>query len=333
MNHTATTARNVIHPAPHPTKPAAKPAQITAVKQRLVFQHHQQLVRAVVWSSTGNMLASGADDSHLLIWNMAGNITHDIQHPGPVHGVAWSSDGQRLVTGSLTQVAFFNALSGNLLARSTHRHTQEINSVAWTGKNKQQAVSAGNDKRAIVWDTQNYQAVLTYQLHTAPIEVVSWSSDGQLVASSSSGGAVRVWNAASGQDVHGYYLDAKKSMRALEFAPNSGEIAVGGDDGIVRLWNNGTVCMNTNGTVCLDMPQRFTLSNMAIRAVSWSPDMRYLAVGTDDGKFLVLQPATTGMKPLVTQPLNAPVRSITWSPDGKHIATGTGNQVILWDIM
>ena len=330
-NHASPPANKATHP-PAPTQPVVKTTQPVTVRQRLIFQHHQQLVRSVAWSPSGNMLASGADDNHLLIWDMAGNILHNIPHPGPVHGVAWAPDGQRLVTGSLTQVAFFNALNGNLLARSTRRHTQTINSVAWATNNGQHVVTGGSDKRAVVWETQNYQAVLTYRLHTTSINVVSWSADGQFVASSSTGGAVRVWNATNGTDIHGYYQDKQISIRAMTFAPNGNEIVAGADDGIVRFWNNGIVCTKAIGDVCVDVPQRLALSKMAIRSVSWSPDMRFLAVGADDGKFMVLQPAK-GMKPLITHQQNAPVRSITWSPDGKHIATGTGNQVILWDIM
>ncbi|GHO84286.1 EsaB/YukD family protein [Dictyobacter formicarum] len=319
------------HVIPHTPSISKTPAvHNTTLKARLTFTRHQQIVRTVSWAPTENLLASCSDDTHVFIWDMQGNVQRDIQHPAAVKALAWSPDSTRLVTGANTQVAFWDAANGNRLARSTHRHAQIVNGLAWATQNGMRVVSVGDDKRAVVWDGNQYNALLTYLGHTAAIEAVSWSADGKTIATASQGGVVRVWNATLGQDIHGYYFDVPKPMRALAFAPDGVQLAVGGDDGIVRIWH-ALICGN-NGQICRDVPQRLHLSEFPIRSISWSPDARFLAVGTHDGTLTLFQ-VNQGMKQIFQKKLTNTVHSITWAPTSKQLATATGNQVILWDVV
>jgi WD40 repeat protein len=300
------------------------------LKQQVTFTQHQQLVRTVVWSPDGTMLASGGDDAQLFIWGTNGAVMHNMQHDAAVRAFAWAPDGQRFVTGAGTEVAFFDIRTGENLARSTHRHNQMVMSLAWAAHGDMAVVSGGADHRAIVWDTMNYGAMTTFTLHTSGIEVVSWAADGQTVASSSQGGAIRVWNGASGQELHNYFQDANAPMRALAFAPTGTQLVVGGDDGIIRMWN-GTTCQmpgNGDGAHCMDVPQRMQASLKAIRSLAWSPNGRFLAVGADDGMLLIWDVAQN--RKLLTSQQNGSVHSITWSPDGKQLASAAGNIVTTW---
>lgn len=321
-------------PTPARASTPVNAALPTMAKPELVFMQHQQTVRTVGWSPDGMSLASGADDTQLFIWGTDGTVRRTLDHAAPVRALAWSPDGQRLVSGAGTRITFFNALTGRMLAHN-HRHVREITSLAWTAHNQMQVVSGSLDMRAIVWNTTNYRAQTTFTLHTAPIEAVCWAMDGQTVASSSQGGVVRVWNAATAQEVHGLYFDNQVSMHALAFAPTGAQLAVGGDDGKVRLWN-GLVCqqqMNGNfGLQCMDAPRRLPVSNTPIRALAWSPDARFLAAGADDGTLSLWYPAQS-QKPLLTIRQNAPVYSIAWSPGSNQLASASANTVTLWKLM
>lgn len=312
-----------------PVKKAAQPAQRPAAQQLFTFQRHQRLVRIVGWSADGQHLASTGDDAHLFVWDSKGNVLQDLPQPAASHALAWSPDGQRLVVGANTQVAFYQALDGKLLARSHHHHTQQVMALAWSQQGPMHVVSAGMDQRAVIWDTTRYHALLTYNNQHSALDTASWSNDGLSVATSADNGSVHVWNANSGQDLHAAFQDAQRPMRALAFARTSALLAVGGDDGIVRIWS-GLTCTQT-GMVCMDQPQRFPITKAAIRALSWSPDGRSLAVGTNDGMIVLLQPVK-GTQPVLTLRTNSTVRSISWSLDGNQLATAMGNQVTLWHI-
>lgn len=301
----------------------------TTVTQVFAFKQHQQIVRSVAWSPDGLTVASGADDSQLYIWGMNGNVQLKQRFPAAVHSLAWSPDGQRLVLGSTNQVIFLNAKNGTVLARSTHRHVAQVNSVAWTRQNQMQVVSGGLDNRAIVWDTKNYLAQQTFLRHTSAVEVVSWAADGKTVATSSHGGVIRVWSSTNAQEVHGYYLDAQVPMRALAFAPTGTQLAAGGDDGIIRIWN-GVACQQQMkdqfGTRCVDTPQRFHLANSALRTLAWSPDGRFLASGSNDGMLAIWYP-TQKQQLLLKSQQNGAIHSVAWSPDGSQLAVATNTTV------
>ncbi len=306
----------------------------TMAKVGIVFTGHQQTVRAIAWSPDGTMLASGADDAQLLLWGTDGTVHQTIAHPTSIHAIAWAPDSQNLVTGSANQVLFLNAKTGASLLRNVRSHAAPVTSLAWaTNKQQLQVVSGGSDNRAVVWSTAPYAPQMVFSRHTSPIASVTWSMDGQTVASASTGGAVRVWNAKNGQEVHPEYLNAKVPVRVLAFSPIGSMLAVGGEDGSVRLWN-GLTCqqqMVTKGTrQCVDIPQQIQASGVAVRSLAWSPDGKYLAIGSGDGIFSLWSP-TQMQKPLLrmTMQQNTPVHGISWAPKGNQLAISAANKVSL----
>ena len=313
---------------------ATQPAIPATAKALLVFSQHRHTVRSLSWSSDGKMLASGANDAQLLTWDLNGTVYVERRQAGAIRAVAWSPDGQQLVVGAANLVMFLNPLTGAALAEPAKMHTAAITTLAWSPRQPSQVVSGGLDKRAVVWNPTSYMPQTIFTRHTAAIESASWAADGQTIGTSSQGGVVRVWNAVSGQQVHGYLMDAQIPMRAVSFASAGGQLAVGGDDGIVRLWN-GLVCQQQGqsafGVRCLDVPQRLRAHRGTVRALAWSPDARFLATVGDDGMLAIWYPARS-QTPLLQVRHNAPVLALAWSSSGKQVATASGKNVTIWEL-
>ncbi|HEX4713626.1 MAG TPA: WD40 repeat domain-containing protein, partial [Ktedonobacteraceae bacterium] len=250
-----------------------------------------------------------------------------------VRAVVWSPNSRQLAVAAGNGVLFLNAQNGTTEARSMHTHRATVTTLAWSVRQPQLLVSAGLDKLAVVWNTQTFQPQAFYRQHTAGILSAGWAADGQTVGSSSLGGVIRVWNGPDGQQLHNFLFDGAVSMSALAFAPAGSRLAVGGDDGVLRLWAGGLTCQQMgNGDMqgqCLDKPQRFNGHARAIRALGWSPDGRLLASAGDDGLLLIWYLAQS-QTPLLKIQQNAPILGLSWSPDGKSIATAMGNTVTLW---
>ncbi|MBV9713414.1 MAG: hypothetical protein JO011_21125 [Ktedonobacteraceae bacterium] len=317
---------------PQSAKTTAKPPFPTTAQATFTFTNHKQVVRSVSWSPVGNLLASGADDAHVFIWSPNGAVQHDIPHPGSVQTLAWAPDGQRLVTGAQNQVAFYSVQNAMMLA--AHHHAGAVTDVAWATHNQMQVVSAGQDNRAIVWNTNNYQRQTTFRRHTTPVLGVSWSADGQVVASGTQQGIIRVWQGNNAQEIHGGYF-IKVPVRALAFAPIGGQLAAGGDDGTVHIWNGLTCQQQENATIanqCVDTPLMLQASNTAVRSLAWSLDGRFLAVGTADGKITIWYPSHDQQKPIVMAQQNHTVHGLAWSPQGDQLASA-GTAVTIWKLM
>lgn len=321
--------RTQVKPKQQPTRPAVP----TMAKAQFVFTQHQQPVRAVSWSPDGSMLVSGSVDGQLLLWNPNGTVRQRSQVGGPIRALAWAPRMQQFAVGANNQITFINPQSGAVLAQG-NAHNAAVTSLAWSAQQPQMLVSGALDQRAIVWNTTTYRPQTVFTRHTTAVEAVSWASDGQTVGSSSHGGVVRVWNATNGQEVHGYYFDGQIPLHALAFAPTGMLLTVGGDDGIIRLWQ-GLNCQvqmqGAFGNRCMDAPQHLRAHTQPVRTATWSHDGRFLATGGDDGLLVVWHPAQS-LAPLLTAHHNAPVQSLSWSADGKMIAAASGNNVTLWQL-
>jgi WD40 repeat protein len=324
------TPANPVHRQPVLTQPTIATHAISM----FVFSQHQQQVRALTWSPDDKMVASGANDAQVFVWDLNGNVQFHKEQADVVRSVAWSPDGQQLAVAAANQVQILNPLNGALINQLAHIHTDVITTLAWSQRQLQLLVSGALDKKAIVWSTTTGTPQTIFTGHTTAIESASWASDGTTIATSSHGGVVRVWNAENGKQVHGYYMDAQLPMRAVSFASRGAQLAVGGDDGIVRLWK-GLMCLNQNqsgfGVQCVDTPQRLHAHQRPVRTLAWSPDARFLATGGDDGMLAVWYP-NQGQTPLFKIAHNAPVMALAWSTDSQLIAAASGNTVTIYKL-
>ncbi len=327
--------RRTAVPTSQPGQTQGAPSPRSA-RVQFTFTAHQQTVRALAWSPDGTWMASGGDDAQLLVWSTDGAVLARLPHPAPVAALSWSPDSQRLVSGAANQVTFFAVSTGAVLARSTHRHTAPVTGLSWAAHGMNQVASSAADQRVIIWETAHYQAQTVFTKHDTAVNAVSFAADGQTVASASQGGAVRVWLASTGQEVHPFYWDAHLPMRAIAFAPAGMLLAVGGEDGVIRLWN-GAQCQMTSassdGIMCSDVPQRLRSRPSAIRALAWSPDGQYLLSGSEDGVLALWFPSQS-QQPLFQIPpqIAGPVESCAWSPSGKQFAATSGNSVVIWTV-
>jgi WD40 repeat protein len=276
-------------------------------------------------------LASGADDAFLLIWKPDGTVQQQINHAASISSVAWEPGGSRLVTGSGNIVSFFDAASGQLLAPVVQAHRGRVTSVTWSARDGHPVVSGASDMHAIIWKTTDYQPQGIFMRHTTPILSVACTG-GATVASASLGGAIRVWNLDTLREVHGFYTDGNIAENTAAFS-SAGVLAIGGNDGVVRVWEQSTTCQQAviagNEPQCTDAPRRVLAHKAAIRSLAWSSDGSMLASGGDDANVAIWDAGFT-QKALL--PHDAAIMALAFSPDQRWLAVATGTAVQIWQL-
>jgi WD40 repeat protein/tRNA A-37 threonylcarbamoyl transferase component Bud32 len=122
-------------------------------------------------------------------------------HSKAVRSVAFSPDGQRLVSASADQTAkVWDVGTGQALLTLPLR-LQGYGALNACFSPDGRRIATASFDRAIVWDAFTGQEVYSVRGHTQEINWVTFSADGQRLATGSNDHTVKIWDAASGEEL------------------------------------------------------------------------------------------------------------------------------------
>jgi WD40 repeat protein/serine/threonine protein kinase len=174
--------------------------------------------------------------------------------------------------------------------------------------------------------------------HDAAVLSAAVSSNGELIASGSQDGIIKLWHARTGQELRCFRAH-KGHVYGLAFSPDSQRLASGawGPEPTVKVWDVTALRRKK------EVPPIFTLkghtggpSGKGIWSVAFSPDGQRLASAGGAGREfaeVILWDATAGQRLFSLEGHKDTVRSVAFSPDGKWLATGSLDQTVkIWDL-
>ncbi len=236
---------------------------------------HKGRIRGLAFSQQEPLLASGAGDGSVKIWDISEiNHTKCLQtlkgHKNWVWGVDFSPDGQTLASGSEDRTLRLWDVRTGVCLRVLEGHTHWIWTVAFN-KNGQIASGSG-DGTVKIWDVSTGKCLQTLTGHKDLVWSVAFSPDGEILASGSEDRTIKFWDLQTGkclQTLEGH----TQEVFSIAFSPDGKMLASGSGDRTVKLWQVST-------GVCQDTLKRGHADR--IRCVAFSPDGRILASGSED---------------------------------------------------
>jgi len=305
------------------------------------FAGHGYHVSEVDWSPTGERLVSAARDRTVRQWDLVEkeNILTLTGHDGEVNAVSWHPAGELLATGSSDNRPRLWHKDRPELQEMMIGHTAAINDISWSPDGEMLA-TASEDESLIVWGQasgfeplfvagDHARPILDWWSSVAPVTrdktthgdwvfSVSWSSDGNYLASASYDGSAGIWDAEDGGPVQ--MLNHEEGwVRQTVWLPDEDELITVGEKGGIHHWNRTGELM-----------QQKDLNGVELRSAAVSPDGDRLAVSTYENEVQIF--TLPGLEKIdVSEPGEDLFLDLSWSPRENYLAgVGGSNEIIIW---
>ena len=300
---------------------------------------HADRILTVAFSPDGAILASGGQDSTVILWRLdtlSGttpiSTVLPLQHTSGVYDLAYSADGSRLASSSCAVFAENRCSKGEIFIWDTatgelvdfmENHSAEISALTF---HNQHLVSGGADSQVIVHDLAMRDTFVKRLAGRAAAQVnmVTFNPASTLLAAGR-GNEIRIWDVVDIQAATSPLTGTGGTFLSVAFSPDGAILAAGDDTGHLYLWRWDTQAWTSLEPLPL-------VHEAGIAALAYQPRGQLLVSGSQDGS-IVFWDTTTFTVTARRQAHGAFVTSLAFSPDGQTMLSGSGDgSMAVWDM-
>lgn len=274
------------------------------------FYGHSSAIESIAISPDRHILISGSEHDGIKVWNLStGEVLCSFSQDSSfdaVRSVTISPDGKILVAGisgliggevriwDLSTNKLLHNLTGNISQSSISAPVRISAPVYATAisKDGRTLASGGVDEEIKLWNLHAAQLKETlssvylsddpyvylsddpYKQYTTSI---SFSPNGQLLASGSGDETIKLWNLHT--KVLRTFFGNSDSVNSIAFSPDGKLLASGSADGTIKLWNPSTG----------ELRQTLIGHSASVNSIAFSPDGKTLVSGSKDKTIKIWQ--------------------------------------------
>ncbi|GLV37986.1 uncharacterized protein CBL_07783 [Carabus blaptoides fortunei] len=238
-------------------------------------------------------------------------------HEAVLTAAAYHKHTKILVTGYSTGAFFIHELPDMNLIHSLSISEQKITAISLNNTGDWIALGCGGLGQLLVWEWQSETYVMKQQGHANNMTCVSYSSDGQLIASGGEDGKVKLWNVQSGF-CFVTFQEHTAPVSGVTFSSNRKFVVSSSLDGTVRAYD----VIRYRNFRTLTTPRPVQLSCIAVDCSG-----EFVAAGGQDVFEIFLWSMKFGRLLEILSGHEGPVWSLAFSP----ISTSTALASVSWD--
>ncbi|KAL1498016.1 hypothetical protein ABEB36_008879 [Hypothenemus hampei] len=162
-----------------------------------VLSGHTAGIRHVLFFRNNTHLVSCADDKTLRVWDRTNKQeVQKVTFPFNPNSLEVSKDGSVLTVAYSNKVAFFDSTTLNKIKEYTI--PSAVNSASLHPA-KSIFVAGGDDLKVYKYDYETGTEIESFKGHFGPVHCIKFSPDGELYASGSEDGTLRLWQTTVGK--------------------------------------------------------------------------------------------------------------------------------------
>ena len=250
------------------------------------LESHTDIVWSVAHSPTGEVFASSSTDGTVRLWQTNG------QPVLMANGEPW-----------------------------VWQQESSANSVAFHPSGEVMAIAGGSGMSVVHLVDLQGEAIATLEGHSEAIFGVTYSGDGEWIATASADNTVRLWTAAGEfvREIRGH-TDA---VEGVVFSPDSQTLATASDDKTVRLWSlTGQELRRLEGHTKLVFSLDFSPDGQQLASASYDSTIKLWSLGAG---------GAASAKPVTLTGHGDRVFAVKFSPDGQQLASASEDKTIrIW---
>jgi WD40 repeat protein len=343
---------------------------------------HKAVVTCLGYSPQGDHLVTGSYDQSVKIWDVATGKCLDTlhKHTNRVWSVAFHPQENLVVSGGDDHAIKVWELHRGKCIKTLQGNSNAIYAIAYSAQssdqsNQQNLLASGHEDQTIKLWNVNINAPQLVEPELQPFQVlrghsdrilsITFSPNGQIIASGSADRTIKLWHPQTGKLIK--TLQGHRSwIWEIAISPDSKFLASGSYDHTVKVWDleSGECLQTLQGHPSSVLSVRFshdgkTLfssgydhivkhwvlktgqclhtweadSSNRVWAMEISPNSQHLATGGDDNS-IKLWDIETGACLRIFSGHSHPVVSLIFTPNGDRLISGSSDRTIkIWDVL